>query len=138
MRRAALELLLVLRGRPQPDIRPGPGKITSDQLLHARAREHPGDILGTLGQEEPDQPRRRRGRPALESDGGYGAIVREARKGKGVSLAGFSLRVGVSVSHLSRIERGRANPSLDAIETLADHDGEITVADNWHAVEEKD
>ena len=56
---------------------------------------------------------RRRGRPALESDGGYGAIVREARKGKGVSLAGFSLRVGVSVSHLSRIERGRAHPSLD-------------------------
>ena len=41
------------------------------------------------------------------------------RKAAGLSQEAFADRCGFARSYMSRIERGRGNPSLDAIETLA-------------------
>ena len=41
------------------------------------------------------------------------------RRKAGLSQEAFADRCGFARSYMSRIERGRANPSLDAIETLA-------------------
>jgi transcriptional regulator with XRE-family HTH domain len=49
----------------------------------------------------------------------FGQRVSALRKAAGVSQEAFADRCGFARSYMSRIERGRANPSLDAIETLA-------------------
>jgi putative transcriptional regulator len=41
------------------------------------------------------------------------------RRAAGLSQEAFADRCGFARSYMSRIERGKANPSLDAIETLA-------------------
>lgn len=41
------------------------------------------------------------------------------RKASGVSQEAFADKCGFARSYMSRIERGGANPSLDAIETIA-------------------
>lgn len=49
------------------------------------------------------------------------------RQVTGLSQEAFADRCGFARSYMSRIERGGANPSLDAIEVLADALG-VTVA----------
>ena len=49
-----------------------------------------------------------------------GAEVRQLRKVRGITLKQLSGLSGISLSHLSAIERGAANPSLDVVKTLAD------------------
>jgi transcriptional regulator with XRE-family HTH domain len=45
--------------------------------------------------------------------------VKELRLATGMSQESFADRCGFARSYMSRIERGGANPSLDAIEVLA-------------------
>ena len=50
----------------------------------------------------------------------FGLRVKTLRLATGLSQEAFADRCGFARSYMSRIERGGANPSLDAIETLAD------------------
>lgn len=45
--------------------------------------------------------------------------LRELRRGLGMTLLDVKQRTGVSVSHLSDIERGRTRPSLETLTALA-------------------
>jgi len=54
--------------------------------------------------------------------------VRSLRLASGLSQEAFADKSGFVRSYMSRIERGKANPSLDAVETLADALG-VTVAE---------
>jgi len=65
---------------------------------------HRGDILGMK------IPLRER----------FGLRVRELRLASGFSQEAFADHASIARSYMSRIERGMANPSLDAIEGLAD------------------
>lgn len=49
----------------------------------------------------------------------FGLRFRSLRKAAGLSQEEFADKCGFARSYMSRIERGAANPSLDAIETLA-------------------
>ena len=49
----------------------------------------------------------------------FGLRVAELRRSVKVSQEALADRCGFARSYMSRIERGKANPSLDAIETLA-------------------
>lgn len=49
----------------------------------------------------------------------FGAKVAALRKASKISQEVLADRCGFARSYMSRIERGKANPSLDAIETLA-------------------
>jgi transcriptional regulator with XRE-family HTH domain len=49
----------------------------------------------------------------------FGLRIRQLRDAAGMSQEAFADRCGFARSYMSRIERGGANPSLDAIETLA-------------------
>jgi putative transcriptional regulator len=49
----------------------------------------------------------------------FGIRVAALRKAAKLSQEAFADKCGFARSYMSRIERGRANPSLDAIETLA-------------------
>jgi transcriptional regulator with XRE-family HTH domain len=49
----------------------------------------------------------------------FGIRVKELRLASGMSQEAFADKCGFARSYMSRIERGGANPSLDAIETLA-------------------
>jgi transcriptional regulator with XRE-family HTH domain len=49
----------------------------------------------------------------------FGQRVKELRLGFGMSQEAFADHCGYARSYMSRIERGGANPSLDAIEILA-------------------
>ena len=49
----------------------------------------------------------------------FGLRIAALRKAANVSQESLADRCGFVRSYMSRIERGRANPSLDAIETLA-------------------
>lgn len=50
----------------------------------------------------------------------FGLRVKTLRKATGLSQEAFADRCGFARSYMSRVERGGANPSLDAIEALAD------------------
>lgn len=50
----------------------------------------------------------------------FGERFKALRLASGVSQEAFADKCGFARSYMSRIERGQANPSLDAIETLAD------------------
>lgn len=50
----------------------------------------------------------------------FGQRVRELRLASGLSQEAFADKCGFARSYMSRIERGRGNPSLDAIQALAD------------------
>lgn len=63
-----------------------------------------------------------------------GDRIRELRKRKGKTLKEISESTHLSVSYLSDIERGRTNPSLQTLDTLADHFG-ISVTDLLSGVE---
>lgn len=45
--------------------------------------------------------------------------MRELRQASGLSQEAFADKCGFARSYMSRIERGGANPSLDAVEALA-------------------
>jgi transcriptional regulator with XRE-family HTH domain len=49
----------------------------------------------------------------------FGSRIRELRKAMDISQEEFADRCGFARSYMSRIERGGANPSLDAIEILS-------------------
>ncbi len=49
----------------------------------------------------------------------FGQRIRELRKESGYSQEAFADHCGFARSYMSRIERGGANPSLDAIGVLA-------------------
>ncbi|MFT3850522.1 MAG: helix-turn-helix transcriptional regulator [Propionivibrio sp.] len=46
--------------------------------------------------------------------------MRELRQATGLSQEAFADKCGFARSYMSRVERGGANPSLDAVQTLAD------------------
>lgn len=50
----------------------------------------------------------------------FGQRVKELRQATGLSQEAFADRSGFARSYMSRIERGGANPSLDAVQVLAD------------------
>lgn len=50
----------------------------------------------------------------------FGQRVKELRLASGLSQEAFADRCGFARSYMSRVERGGANPSLDAVEVLAD------------------
>ena len=50
----------------------------------------------------------------------FGARIRRLRSERGLSQEAFADRCGFARSYMSRIERGKANPSLDAVQDLAD------------------
>jgi transcriptional regulator with XRE-family HTH domain len=50
----------------------------------------------------------------------FGLRVKALRNSIDMSQEAFADKCGFARSYMSRIERGRANPSLDAIEILAD------------------
>lgn len=49
----------------------------------------------------------------------FGSRVKELRIASGLSQEAFADRVSIARSYMSRVERGLANPTLDAIESLA-------------------
>jgi transcriptional regulator with XRE-family HTH domain len=49
----------------------------------------------------------------------FGRIVKQLRQAAGLSQEAFADRCGFARSYMSRIERGSANPSFDAVEVLA-------------------
>lgn len=49
----------------------------------------------------------------------FGQRIAELRRAAGLSQEAFADRCGFARSYMSRIERGGANPSLDAIDALA-------------------
>ena len=49
----------------------------------------------------------------------FGSCVRELRVATGVSQVVFGEKCGFYQTYLSRIERGQANPTLNAVEVIA-------------------
>ena len=49
----------------------------------------------------------------------FGSCVRELRLATGMSQVEFGERCGFYQTYLSRVENGQANPSLNAIEVIA-------------------
>ncbi len=49
----------------------------------------------------------------------FGARIRELRQAQDFTQEGFADRCGFARTYMSRVETGGANPSLDAIHTLA-------------------
>lgn len=57
-----------------------------------------------------------------------GSEMRELRKARTLTLKQLSAATGVSVSHLSAIERGATKPSLDVVSAIAEG---LSVSPNW-------
>lgn len=64
-----------------------------------------------------------------------GACVCDLREATGLSQTEFGERCGFSQTYLSRIENGRANPTLNAMEVLANACG-LTVFEMFAKVRE--
>jgi transcriptional regulator with XRE-family HTH domain len=65
----------------------------------------------------------------------FGSCVRELRLESGASQVEFGERCGFYQTYLSRIERGQANPTLNAIEVIANALG-MTVFELFDRVKE--
>ena len=65
-----------------------------------------------------------------------GACIRELRLQTGLSQVEFGERCGFYQTYLSRIENGRANPTLNAIEVIANTLG-LTVFELFDMVREQ-
>jgi len=57
-----------------------------------------------------------------------GSEVRQLRKARQMTLKDLSRASGISLSHLSAIERGASNPSMDMLERLS---AALTVSPDW-------
>ncbi len=57
-----------------------------------------------------------------------GSEMRQVRKARQMTLKALSAATGISVSHLSAIERGATNPSLDVVTRIADALG---ISSDW-------
>ena len=62
-----------------------------------------------------------------------GEYVRDMRLARGLSQVEFGERCGFDQTYLSRIERGQANPTLNAMEVIANGLG-ISVFEMFEAV----
>jgi transcriptional regulator with XRE-family HTH domain len=63
----------------------------------------------------------------------FGRCVRQLRTDAGLSQVEFAERCGFYQTYLSRIETGKANPTLNAIEVIANALG-LTVYELWERV----
>jgi transcriptional regulator with XRE-family HTH domain len=63
----------------------------------------------------------------------FGKCVRDLREEAGLSQVEFSERCGFYQTYLSRIENGRANPTLNVMEVIA-NGFELTVFDLFEKV----
>lgn len=63
-----------------------------------------------------------------EAAASFGAEVRELRRARALTLKRLSASSGVSLSHLSAIERGASKPSLDVIGSIAEA---LSVSPDW-------
>lgn len=61
-----------------------------------------------------------------------GETIRVLREERGHGLRRFALRVAVSAPHLSRIERGLANPTPEVIKRIADELGVTVTTIAYH------
>ncbi|MFT3779926.1 MAG: helix-turn-helix transcriptional regulator [Ottowia sp.] len=66
-----------------------------------------------------------------------GDYVRDRRLALGLSQAEFGERCGFYQTYLSRIERGHANPTLNAMEVIANALG-VTVFEMFEAIRAPD
>lgn len=64
----------------------------------------------------------------------FGRCVRQLRTEAGLSQVEFSELCGFYQTYLSRIENGRANPTLNAMEVIANGLG-LTIYELWVSVE---
>ena len=64
----------------------------------------------------------------------FGARVRDLRVAKGYTQEAFADRCGFFRTYLSRVETGRANPTLNAIEVIADALG-LSIAELFRQAE---
>jgi transcriptional regulator with XRE-family HTH domain len=58
-------------------------------------------------------------RSGLDSNAAIGSEIRALRKARGMTLAELASRSEISLSHVSAIERGAVNPSLQKIKAIA-------------------
>lgn len=63
----------------------------------------------------------------------FGRCIRQLRVEAGLSQVEFGERCGFYQTYLSRLERGQANPTLNAMEVIANAFG-MTVFDLWERV----
>lgn len=63
----------------------------------------------------------------------FGRSVRELRQEAGLSQTEFGERCGFYQTYLSRLERGLANPTLNAMEVIATGLG-LTIFELWERV----
>jgi transcriptional regulator with XRE-family HTH domain len=63
--------------------------------------------------------------------------LRTMRRAQGKTLRGVARRAGVDASHLSRIERGLATPSLDTLVAVCRELGLRNVVDALKGLEER-
>jgi transcriptional regulator with XRE-family HTH domain len=63
----------------------------------------------------------------------FGRCVRQLRTDAGLSQVEFSERCGFYQTYLSRVENGKANPTLNAMEVIANALG-LTIYELWDAV----
>lgn len=66
----------------------------------------------------------------------FGEHVREMRLARGMSQVEFGERCGFYQTYLSRIERGQANPTLNAMDVIANALG-VSVFDMFDAIRAK-
>lgn len=64
----------------------------------------------------------------------FGRCVRQLRNDAGLSQVEFSERCGFYQTYLSRVENGKANPTLNAMEVIANALG-LTIYELWATVE---
>lgn len=63
----------------------------------------------------------------------FGRCVRQLRLEAGLSQVEFGERCGFYQTYLSRLERGQANPTLNAMEVIANALG-LTIYQLWETV----
>ncbi|WP_406624547.1 helix-turn-helix domain-containing protein [Acidovorax sp. SDU_ACID1] len=67
----------------------------------------------------------------------FGEYVRDMRHARGLSQVEFGEQCGFYQTYLSRIERGQANPTLNAMEVIANGLG-VTVFEMFEAIRDAD
>jgi transcriptional regulator with XRE-family HTH domain len=65
----------------------------------------------------------------------FGRCVRQLRNEAGMSQVEFSERCGFYQTYLSRVENGKANPTLNAMEVIANALG-LTIYELWATIEQ--